>query len=68
MFSTSTPQGSLTFLDALEGRVSPVMNEDLMRDFTREEVTGALWQMHPTKSPGPDGMLPLFFQKYIGMW
>ena len=29
-----------------------------------EEVWRALMQMHPTKSPGPDGMSPLFFQKY----
>ena len=40
------------------------MNSKLSRAFTREEVVFALKQLHPTKSPGPDGMLALFFQKY----
>ena len=44
--------------------VTPEMNTELSRAFTREEVVMALKQLHPTKSPGLDGMLALFFQKY----
>ena len=40
------------------------MNTELTRGFTKEEVVAALKQLHPTKSPGPDGMATLFFQKY----
>ena len=40
------------------------MNEDLLSDFRVEEVQQALKQMHPTKSPGPDGMSSIFFQRY----
>ena len=40
------------------------MNTELSRSFTKEEVIAALKQLHPTKSPGPDGMSALFFQKY----
>ncbi|KAL0283653.1 UNVERIFIED_CONTAM: LINE-1 retrotransposable element O protein [Sesamum radiatum] len=40
------------------------MNESLTQHFTSEEVFHALKQMHPLKSPGPDGMSPSFFQKY----
>ena len=40
------------------------MNEDLLSDFKAEEVRRELKQMHPTKSPGPDGMSPVFFQRY----
>ena len=40
------------------------MNSKLSRAFTREEVVFALKQLQPTKSPGPDNMLALFFQKY----
>ena len=40
------------------------MNQSLMKEFTREEVEEALKQMHLTKTPGPDGMSVIFFQKY----
>ena len=40
------------------------MNESLSRCFTREEVTIALKQIHPTKALGPDGMSAIFYQKY----
>ena len=40
------------------------MNNMLLEEFTQEEVKKALFQMNPTEAPGPDGMNPLFFQKY----
>ncbi|XP_075658874.1 uncharacterized protein LOC142628714 [Castanea sativa] len=40
------------------------MNEDLLAVFKAKEVQIALQQMHPTKAPGPDGMSPIFYQKY----
>ncbi|CAL9021650.1 unnamed protein product [Prunus brigantina] len=40
------------------------MNQTLLSEFTAEEVKHALFQMHPSKAPGPDGMSPFFFQKY----
>ena len=45
-------------------RVTNEMNQNLIKEFTREEVVAALQQMHPTKVPGPDGMSAIFFQKY----
>ncbi|KAL0444691.1 UNVERIFIED_CONTAM: LINE-1 retrotransposable element O protein [Sesamum latifolium] len=48
----------------LEQRVTPAMNEALNQPFTLEEITCALKQMHPLKSPGPDGISPIFYQKY----
>ena len=44
--------------------VTSEMNSELSRAFTREEVVCALKQLHPSKSPNPDGMSALFFQKY----
>ena len=35
-----------------------------MRDFHLEEVRFALFQMHPSKAPSPDGMTAFFFQKF----
>ena len=40
------------------------MNNALLQRYTPDEVRQALFQMHPSKSPGPDGMSPFFFQKY----
>ena len=40
------------------------MNGTLLGEFTHDEVKRALFQMHPTKAPGPNSMNPLFFQKY----
>lgn len=54
----------MSFLDSLEGWVTDAMNEEFSKVFTREEIANALRQMHSIKAPGPDGMLPLFFQKY----
>ena len=35
-----------------------------MRDFRIEEVRFTLFQMHPLKAPGPDGMTTFVFQKF----
>ncbi|CAB4268750.1 unnamed protein product [Prunus armeniaca] len=50
--------------DVMRGRVSEEMNRKLLADFTAEEIKHALFQMHPSKAPGPDGFSPLFYQQY----
>lgn len=40
------------------------MNSRLLRPFSAEEVKQAVFQMHPSKLPSPDGMSCFFFQKY----
>jgi len=39
------------------------MNDMLLMPFVEEEVRGALFQMHPLKSPGPEGYNAGFYQK-----
>ncbi|KAL0449049.1 UNVERIFIED_CONTAM: putative mitochondrial protein [Sesamum latifolium] len=51
-------------VSCIQPRVTTAMNEALAQPFTSEEVTIALKQMQPLKSPGPDGMSPIFYQQY----
>ncbi|KAF7154602.1 hypothetical protein RHSIM_Rhsim01G0174200 [Rhododendron simsii] len=45
-------------------RVTASMNSSLIRAFSTGEIKAALFDMHPSKAPGYDGMTPGFFQKY----
>ena len=40
------------------------MNEYLSKPFTNEEIKAALFQMGPTKAPGPDGFPALFYHNH----
>ncbi|OMO97058.1 reverse transcriptase [Corchorus capsularis] len=40
------------------------MNNLLGKEFTEDEIKLAAFQMNPSKSPGPDGFNPCFYQKY----
>ncbi|XP_019166531.1 PREDICTED: uncharacterized protein LOC109162266 [Ipomoea nil] len=51
-------------LDCLSTRIDEQQNAALLSDVTAEEVKGALFAMHPDKSPGPDGLSPAFFQMH----
>jgi hypothetical protein len=44
--------------------VTEEMNSQLTREYTAAKVDIALKQMVPLKSPGPDGLPPIFYQKY----
>ena len=51
-------------LNAVHWRLTDDMLEVLSRPYNSDEVRGALFQMGPTKSPGPDGMNVLFYQNF----
>jgi hypothetical protein len=64
MFATSYPTRIAETLTAVEKVVSEESNQRLLQPYTSEEVRVALFQMHPSKAPGSDGMSSFFFQKY----
>ena len=64
LFTTSQPNISHEFLEAIKLRVTPQMNSMLIRDFSVVEVKKAIDQMYPLKSPGPNSMPPLFYQHF----
>ncbi|XP_057794267.1 uncharacterized protein LOC131010650 [Salvia miltiorrhiza] len=51
-------------LDKLNPCINEDMNGNLTREFSLEEFSTAVSQMHPDKSPGPDGLNPRFYQKF----
>ena len=64
LYTTSHPSRIQEVIDTMEPKVSVEMNQNLIRQFTKEEVEAALKQMHPTKSPGPNSMSAVFYQKF----
>ena len=64
LFTSENPTDMESVLDVVEKRFTREMNNSLLQPYTTEEVRQALFQMHPSKSPGPDSMSPFFFQKF----
>ncbi|KAK9989376.1 hypothetical protein SO802_029615 [Lithocarpus litseifolius] len=64
LFTASADLNMEGVLASMERVVTEEMARNLTQSYTEEEIRVALFQMHPSKSPGPDGMPPFFFQKF----
>ena len=51
-------------MEAVDQKVTDKMAQSLTQAYSEEEVKNALFHMHPSKAPRPDGMSPFFFQKF----
>ncbi|KAL0863670.1 hypothetical protein Bca101_042788 [Brassica carinata] len=64
LFRSSNPPLFTSWFHDLQPRVTAQMNADLTKSVSAGEVKEALFSIHPSKAPGPDGMSALFFQKF----
>ena len=64
IFRSDNPSSFEACVCTITPKVTPDMNTALCAEFCDTEVWNAFHQMHPTKAPGPDGMSPIFYQKY----
>ena len=64
LFTTSNNLNMDDVLASVDRVVTGEMVRNLVRPYTVEEVRIALFQMHPSKAPGLDGMSPFFFQRF----
>lgn len=64
LFSKSRPEVDMSQMEVIGQRVTPGMAQVLEAPYTMEEIKLALDEMHPCKSPGPDGFPALFYKRY----
>lgn len=65
IYSTKQPCDHEIKVEAMDVRITSEMNATLLEEFRKEEIRITLNQMHPTKSPIPDDIPPIFYQKYL---
>ena len=70
LFTTAHPDHTImeNVLDLVDRRITDDMNSILLRPYTAGEIKKALFQMHPSESPGPDGMSPFSFKNIGILW
>lgn len=64
LFSSSNPSNIEEVCEVVSGKLSKDHKVWCEMEYTPEEVKEAIFQMHPLKAPGPDGLPALFFQKF----
>lgn len=64
LFSSSGPSDAAELLEGFMPTVTPMMNQNLMRPVSDNEIKKAMKAVKSDSAPGADGMTRKFFQKY----
>ncbi|KAG7576108.1 hypothetical protein ISN45_Aa03g005410 [Arabidopsis thaliana x Arabidopsis arenosa] len=64
LFTSSYPASLTEILNGFSRRVSPMMNQELTKQVSEEEIYNAVFSIDAESAPGPDGFTALFFQKH----
>ncbi len=64
MFNSSRPTIPVDLDNLFNHYIVPEENVELLRVPTPQEIKEVIWDMHPLKSPGPNGLPSLFFKCY----
>lgn len=64
LYTSSIPQYPESLEDIAQSCISELENKELMAMPTEEEICRSVWELHPLKSPGPDGFSGVFFRTY----
>jgi hypothetical protein len=64
LFSSSNSSNIEDTCEVVKGKLSEDHKWWCEMAYTREEVKEAIFQMHPLKAPGPDGLPALFYKKF----
>ncbi|XP_010431135.1 PREDICTED: uncharacterized protein LOC104715426 [Camelina sativa] len=64
LFKRSDVRGVSQMLQEVPSLITDTMNRSLTREIKESEVRKALFAMHPEKTPGPEGMKTMFFQRF----
>lgn len=66
LFRSSNAPSYQPLFQEMRPRISEVMNLQLMREVSDEEIKSDVFSIKASSAPGPDGMSELFFQHNSG--